>query len=44
MITESVKDTHSKKAVSPVLIHPDFHTRNIFVARNELTEIMGVID
>jgi hypothetical protein len=33
-----------KTASKPVLFHPDFHTRNIFVDQDDPTQITGVID
>lgn len=42
--TELIKDSGVTRAARAVLTHPDFHTRNIFVARDEPTKIVGVID
>lgn len=44
VIKELIKDTRVVEGASPVLIHPDFHARNVFVASNEPTKVIGVID
>lgn len=33
-----------RKASTPTLFHPDFHSRNIYVAENDPTTITGIID
>ena len=42
---KAIKDVEAVKAASkPVLFHPDFHARNIFVALNDPTQVTGVVD
>ncbi|KAK0950488.1 hypothetical protein LTR12_018298 [Friedmanniomyces endolithicus] len=41
----TITDTEAVQASSkPTLFHPDFHTRNIFVASDDPTQITGIID
>lgn len=39
-----VKDPRIQAAASPVLYHPDFDMKNIFVSREEPTNVLAVID
>ena len=39
-----VEDNRVQEATSPALLHPDFHTRNIFVSEEDPTAITGIID
>ncbi|THX69793.1 hypothetical protein D6D08_05922 [Aureobasidium pullulans] len=42
---EAIRDVEAVKAASkPVLLHPDFHTRNIFVNPSNPTQVTGIID
>jgi hypothetical protein len=42
---EAIKDIDAVKAASkPILFHPDFHTRNIFVDVSDPTQVTGIID
>ncbi len=39
-----VDDKRIQDAAAPTLLHPDFHTRNIFVSADDPTLITGIID
>ncbi|KAF1850599.1 uncharacterized protein K460DRAFT_391068 [Cucurbitaria berberidis CBS 394.84] len=44
VIREMAKDSRIQKAASPVMFHPDLHTRNIFVSEEDPTIVSAIID
>ncbi|CAG8395357.1 unnamed protein product [Penicillium salamii] len=39
-----MKDERAQNAAAPVLVHPDYHKRNIYVSEEDPTTITGLID
>lgn len=44
MLKDMAKSSHVQNAASPMMFHPDWHKRNIFVSEDDPTVITDIID